>query len=242
MPDWQKLVSERLHGLALDTAEREEVHAELASHLEEICEGLLRMGMPEDEAVRRTLSHVENWHDLRRKIQRSRREENNMSNRVRQLWLPGFLTLFTSMSLLVLLGFFGPQPPIFHPTDAYNVSFQLRGWSMIAPVAVVYVPWLLALLLIGASGAYVSHRAGASRRVVFLPILFPILPYLVFFLIGLPLIVTLNQHIVHEIMFSALFIGLLAWVLFPAAALLAGGRVTQLILSRRSPNGSLTVT
>lgn len=239
MPDWQKLVSDGLHGLALDTAEREEVHAELANHLEEICEGLLRMGMPEDEAVRRTLSHVENWHDLRRKIQSARRKENNMSNRVRQLWLPGLLTLFTSMSLLVLIDFLGPQR-IAQPTDEYNVSFQLRSWSMIAPVMIVYGPWLLGLLLIGAAGAYLSHRAGASQRVVLLSILFPVLPYLVFFLIGLPLIVTLNQHTVHEIMFSALFIGLLAWVLFPAAALLAGGRVAQLILSRCSPNGSLT--
>jgi len=42
MPDWQKLVRQRLGGLTLDAAEKEEVHAELAAHLEETYEALLR--------------------------------------------------------------------------------------------------------------------------------------------------------------------------------------------------------
>lgn len=241
MPDWRKLVSERLHGLALDAAKREEVLAELASHLEEICEGLLRMGMREDEAVRRTLSQVENWHDLRRKIQSARAEENSMSNRVRELWLPGFLTLFTSMSLLVLIGFLGPRSQVVHPNDAYNVSFQLRSWSMIAPVAPVYVPWLLALLLIGASGAFLSQRAGASQRVVFLSTLFPVLPYSTFFLIGFPLALILEDNVTHNAMFPAFFAGLLAWVLLPAVDLLAGGLAMRLYLSRRLTPRSLPI-
>lgn len=240
MPDWQKLVSERLQDLALDAAEQEEVHAELASHLEEICEGLLRIGMPEDEAVRRTLSHVENWHDLRRKIQSARREENSMSNRVRQLWLPGLLTLFTSMSLLMLIGFLGPRR-IVQPTDEYNVSLQLRSWSMIAPVMAVYGPWLLTLLLIGAAGAYLSHRAGASRRVVFLSTLFPVLPYSTFFLISFPLALIFLDNVTHNAMFPAFFVGLLAWVLLPAVALLAGALPAHLYLARRLTQRSLPI-
>lgn len=35
MPDWQELVRQRLAGLALGRAEKQEVHAELAAHLEE---------------------------------------------------------------------------------------------------------------------------------------------------------------------------------------------------------------
>lgn len=242
MPDWQELVRQRLAGLALDLSEKEEVHAELAAHLEESYEVLLREGVPKPDAIRGALSLAGDWQELRRRIQIARRKANNMTNRVRQLWLPGFLTLFTSMSLLVLIDFFGPRPPIFHPTDAYNVAFQFRAWAMIAPVAVIYVPWLLTLLLIGAWGAYLSHRAGASRRVVFLSILFPVLPYLTSFLIGFPLSLILGEkNFTHNIMFSALLVGLVAWVLLPGATLLAGGLPTQLLLSRRlSPRGSLS--
>jgi hypothetical protein len=234
MRDWQEFVRQRLAGLQLDPGEKEEVHAELAAHLEETYEGLVKEGEAEPAAVQRVLSLAGDWGELRRRIQMARRKGSNMTNRVRQLWLPGFLTLFTSMSLLVLIGFFGPRPPIFHPTDAYNVSFQLRGWSMIAPVAVVYVPWLLILLLIGASGAYLSHRAGASKRVVLLSILFPVLPYSTFFMIGFPLSLILGEkNFTHNVMFAAFLVGLVAWVLFPGAALLAGGLPTQLLLSRR---------
>ncbi len=233
MPDWQELVRKRLSGLTLNAAEKDEIHSELAGHLEESYEALLQEGVSKQDAVRRALSLAGDWQELRRRIQMARRKGNNMTNRVRQLWLPGFLTLFTSMSLLMLIGFFGPRPPIFQPTDAYNVSFQLRSWSMIAPVTVVYVPWLLALLLIGASGAYLSHRAGASQRIVFFSTLFPVLPYSTFFLIGFPLALILEENVTHNVMFSAFLIGFLAWVLLPGAALLAGGLPTQLFLSRK---------
>lgn len=234
MPDWQEIVRQRLVGLALGPAERQEVHAELAAHLEESYEVLIREGASKPDAIRRALSLAGDWQELRRRIQTARRKGNNMTNRVRQLWLPGFLTLATSMSLLVLIDFFGPRPPNLFPIDAYNVSFQLRAWSVIAPVAVVYVPWLLTLFLIGASGAYLSHRAGASQRVVFLSILFPVLPYSTFFLIAFPVSLILGEkNFTHNIMFSAFLIGLVAWVLLPGATLLAGGLPAQLFLSRR---------
>ena len=101
------------------------------------------------------------------------------------------------------------------------------------PVAVVYVSWLLFLPLIGALGAYMSRRAGGSARVVFFSIVFPILPYLAFFLIGLPLALILDDHVAHNITIPALFVGLSAWVIFPAAALLAGGWPVHFFASRR---------
>jgi hypothetical protein len=142
----------------------------------------------------------------------------------------------------MLIGILGPRPPIFHPTDAYNVSFQLRGWSMIAPVAVVYVPWLLALLLIGGLGAFLSHRAGASQRVVLLSTLFPVLPYSTFFLIGFPLALILVENVTHNPMFPAFLVGLLAWALLPGSALLVGGLLAHLLLSRRSPSQDTVVS
>ncbi len=55
MPDWLKLVRQRLNGLALHSSERDAVHTELAAHLEDAYESLLGKGMSESEAAKRTL-------------------------------------------------------------------------------------------------------------------------------------------------------------------------------------------
>ena len=213
-----------LTDLALEPAESAEVTAELAAHLAETCEELRKQGITEEEAVRRTVSQVEDWQKLRRLIQTARAKENVMTNRVKQFWLPSLLTLLLSMGLLALIQVFGPNP--------WLVA-RKSGWSLIAPVAVVYLPWLLSLPLIGAMGAYLSNRGGGSQRAVFGSIVFPILPYLVFFMVALPVMAIFNDQLAHNIMFGALFVGLFAWVLAPGAALLAGGLLAQFFLSRR---------
>src|SRR6266567_2623582 len=94
--------------------------------------------------------------------------------------------------------------------------------------------WLPAFLpLIGALGAYMSRRAGGSARAVFFSIVFPTLPYLTFFLIGLPIALILDDRVAHNITIPAFFVGLSAWVIFPAAALLAGGWPVHFFASRR---------
>jgi hypothetical protein len=224
MHDWEALVDRHLAGLALEPAESAEVIAELAAHLAESCEELHRQGMTEEEAVRRTVSQVEDWQDLRRRIQTARTKENIMTNRVKQFWLPSLLTLLLAMGVLALIQIFGPNP--------WTVA-RHSGWSLVAPVAVVYIPWLLSLPLVGAMAAYLSTRAGGSHRAVFSSVVFPVLPYLVFFLVALPVIAILDDHVAHNIMFPALFVGLFAWVLAPGAALLAGGYCIQLFYARQ---------
>lgn len=223
MRDWGALVEERLAGLELEPIEKAEVIAEVAAHLEETFEELRQQGLSEEAAAGRALSQAGNWPSLRRRIQRARRKEDVMTDRVKQVWLPGFLTLFLSMMLLMLIQFFGPQP----------VIVSTSGWRMTAPVAVIYVPWLLSLLLIGAMGAYLAGRAGASPRATLLSILFPVLPYSIFFVIWIPVSLLLDDHIGHNTMRSALLVGLAAWVVLPAVALLAGGLPVQLLRSRR---------
>ena len=230
MPDWQKLVRARLSQLSLGATERDEIHAELAAHLEDSYEFLLQRGWPAQEAVERTLAEVPNWQELRKRIHRAKLKEHDMTDRVRQLWLPSLFTMLFSMGLLMLIQLYGPNPWI---------AARKSGWSLIAPVAVVYVPWLLSLPLIGAVGAYLSIRAGASQRVIFSSVLSPVLPYLAFFLIGLPTMVILNDHVKHNIMFSAFFVGFFAWVVAPGAALLAGALLTQVIFSRGSAHRSV---
>jgi hypothetical protein len=88
------------------------------------------------------------------------------------------------------------------------------------------------LIPIGALGAYLAGRAGGSQRAMFLSIVFPVLPHLAFFLVVFPVSLILDDHIAHNVMPSALLMGLAAWVLVPGAALLAGGLPTQHFLSR----------
>ncbi len=164
MPDWRQLVNEHLAALVLDPHDRAEVIEELAAHLDETFVDLRRRGLSEGDAARRCLSEVHDWRDLRRKIQIARRKEDPMTNRVKQLWLPGLVTFVLSMGFLALAQIFGPKPWILtwgHP-----------------PVALFYLPWLFSLPLVGAVGAYLSHRAGGSRRAIFSSIVFPVLPFL----------------------------------------------------------------
>lgn len=230
MRDWNALVEQHLAGFTLEPTERAEVIAELAAHLEESCEELLRQGMTEEEAARRALSQVEDWRRLSRLIQIARKKENGMTNRVKQFWLPSLLTLFLSMGLLMLTQVFGPKP--------WTTSMK-SGWSLIAPAAMIYLPWLFSLPLIGALGAYLSNRAGGSKRAMLSSIVFPVLPYSVFFLVAVPAMALFNEHLGHNFMFLALFVGLLAWVVAPAAALLTGGVLVQHLLSRRLEPGRI---
>jgi hypothetical protein len=223
MPDWSALVREQLAGLSLEPDERREVIAELGAHLEETFEELRRQGLAEDAAVTGTLLQVTNWQDLRRRIQTVRTEENIVTDRVRQWWLPGFVALFLSIMVLAVSQFYGPKPLI----------MSTHGSSMTAPVAVIYAPWLLLLVPIGAMGAYLARRAGGSQGAMLLSILFPVLPHLAFFTVVFPVALVLDDHIAHNVMPSALFLGLAAWVLVPGAALLAGGLAMRFIFSPR---------
>jgi hypothetical protein len=224
MPDWESLVRQQLVGLSLEVDERREVIAELAAHLEETCDELRQQGWTEEAAVNRTLLQVSDWEDLRRRIHTARTEDNMiMTNRVRQWWLPGFVALFLSMVLLMANEFLGAKPLI----------VSAHGSQLTSPVAVIYLPWLLSLIPIGAMAAYLAARAGAPLRAKFLSIIFPVLPHLFLFLVLFPVALVLDDHVSHNIMLSALFMGLGAWVVLPGVALLAGGLPMQLLRSRR---------
>jgi len=222
MLDWEALVREKLAGNSLEGEELREVAEELAGHLEETFAQLRREGLSEEAAAERALSEAKDWRSLRRRIQIARHKEDVMTARVKQVWLPGFLTLFLSLMLLMGIQFIGAKPFVVSP----------HGWRVMAPMAVIYVPWLLCLLPIGAMGAYLSVRAGASRGGTFVSTLFPVLPYCVFFMVGFPVCVILDDHVAHNVVLSALWVGLIAWVVLPATALLAGAFPVRVLKSR----------
>lgn len=219
MPDWQKLVEQRLAALLLEPDEKDQVLAELAGHLAESYDSLQKDGVPEEEAIFRTLSQVPDWKDLRRKI-RSARKENTMNTRVTRFWFPSLITFVISMSLLAAIQKFGPQPLILHPPKS--------------PVIMFYVFWLVSLPLIGAIGAYLSHHAGASFRQMLLSSVFPVLPFLAAFLIILPVSLVVLRHAAHNIAVAGALVTAIGWIIVPGAALLAGGLLAGLLFARGS--------
>ncbi len=234
MPDWRKLVNEHLAALALEPYERAEVVEELATHLDETFLDLRRRGFSEEDAAKSCLSEVNDWSDLRRKIQSARRKEDIMSNRITQFWFPGIMTFVLSEAFLALMQKFGPNP-------------WILAWGQ-PPIAMFYIPWLLSLSLIGGIAAYLSHRAGGSRRAVLSSIVFPVPPFLAMFLllqfpfyfsfkeiagVDFPVSLIIDWHGVHHITALAFLSALLGWVLVPGAALLVGGLLVQLFASRR---------
>lgn len=224
MPDWQEIVRQRLTGLALRSDEAQQVVEEIAGHLDEQYQSLLDRGISEETATHRALQQVTDWRDLKSKIESCRSKEQPMDSRVSQFWLPAFLTILLATSFLMIIEALGFQP---------WVSSAWGGPQGTLPVAVVYLPWLVTLPFIGAFGAYLSRRAGARPLTVFSSVIFPVVPYLAFVILGLPTTVLLDGHIAHNIVPSAFLVGFGAWVLLPATALLAGGLPVH-YLSRRA--------
>src|SRR3984957_3176373 len=214
MPDWQELLRQRLTGLELDSAESAEVIEELAGHLEDQYQCLLQDGVSEKSAIYCVLENLADCRDLKFKIESSRKKELPMNSRVSQFWLPAFFTILLAMSCLMLVEALGFEP---------WVSSAWGGPQGTIPGGGVFLPWLIPLPFIGALGAYLSGRAGARRWQIFSSVIFPTVPYLAFFIIGLPITLVLEGRVAHNIMPSAFVVGFAVWVLLPAIALLSGG-------------------
>jgi hypothetical protein len=222
MRDWQELVRRRLSNLALEPAEKDEVHAELAAHLEESHEVFCKEGFPEKEAAERTLEQVADWRDLQRRILIAKRSGYPMQKRVHQLWIPGFLTMALSTVFLVTL---------------QKLGFNARMVSWRNADIFFFAPWLVSLPFLGALGAYISSRAGGSRGTALLASIFPALALTLTFLLMFPIDMIIEPIIGRQVDFSIVAAVLLkdgiGWILVPGAALLAGGLLVHLLFGRR---------
>lgn len=146
-----------------------------------------------------------------------------MNTRVQQFWLPALITFFLSQVALMLIGTLGPKLYI------SPAAIHLR---LLSPNTL----WLATLPLIGALGAYLSTRAGGSAKSMISAITFPVVPFLVFILIGLPLAMALDDHVARGVNLPLFLIGFSAWVVFPAMALVAGGWFLRYIVQRSNGN------
>ncbi len=201
MPDWEKLICDRLGRLDLPPHEQAEVITELAAHMDDDYEALRTQGVAESEAIRRALETVA-WRGLARKIERSK--EGEMNQRTRKLWIPGLFSLLTaSGSLAVLLW----------------VSMQSRFVWL--PKA-AFLGWILLLPLSGALGAYLSRRAGGERTSRILAGVFPSITLFVALAIVfvVALFVERNRFVLEHP--AGVLVPFLGWIVMPAVSLAVG--------------------
>lgn len=205
MPNWTELLRERLDLRGLSPQQQEETVAELAGHLDELFDEYRAQGLNESDAVARTLGEVPDWRALAKTIQSAKREEGNMNNRTKHFWLPGLVSLTAANLILMILIRLGLQPHV----------YNMRQTAM-----TVYFPWLAALPLCGALGAYLSRRTGGGRFARVAAGLFPAGIFLAIF--GVILLVSSILGTNRFFRLSALAIAVGVWTLLPGASLLLG--------------------
>jgi len=209
MPDWREIARQRLTSLALDAERQEEIITELAGHLEDLYEDLVRQGKAEAEAVEFALGAVPDWEELRRKIQLATSEEVIMNYRVKILWLPGVCTSVLAMLLLRLFQVRSAPAP--------NVLWPSHGVAL-----VIYWRWLLCLPLVGALGAYWSRYAGGKVMQRVLAASFPAFAMICLPALMSPFALVFHGIVYHESLLVPFAILLLGWGVLPEAALLLG--------------------
>jgi len=144
-----------------------------------------------------------------------------MNTRVTRFWLPGLITLTLSSVLLAANQIFGPRPTVLHAAKL--------------PLIILFIPWLLCLPVVGAIGAYLSRRAGATIGIMLVSSIMPVLPFAAAFLLVFPVALVLDDRV----RVTGLLTGWFVWIIVPAAALVVGGLLGALFPSRR-PARSLT--
>jgi hypothetical protein len=109
MPDWKKIVGEKLGCLPLNNGRQEDVIEELAQQLESAYEDALAQGMNEQEAICRGLAQFKDWEKLRSEVFQSVEgtqlpvwEQNGISAPRR---LPVWIALAVALAFLLLPSF-----------------------------------------------------------------------------------------------------------------------------------------
>ncbi len=216
MRDWRSYVDTRLGALRLERSEAEEVARELASHLEECYEALRAQGISEDEAFLRTCGESGNWAELKREVVLAK-QEGRMSDRVRQIWIPGLVTLVAGWAVLGVV-IWSETPPLMW--ESWRGARP--GVILVPPLVILYWPWLLSLPWIGAAGAYLSRRAEATGWRVYLSGGFPVLAIAMVFAVTFPFALVVDAQVVPFFKATSMLANTVSWVVLPGIALWAG--------------------
>jgi hypothetical protein len=238
MADKQRLIRKRLGKLGLGTRREEEILHELGDHVEDHAAALEARGVAREAATREALNSVSDWPELRKQILEAENEEGTVNYRTKVLWLPALFALAMSSGLLALLQYFGLLPRFYYLSMGFSTTYLAHrvGPVLVPPTSsfTLYIPWVIALPVVGAVTAFCSLRAGGKARHRILAALAPSLVWLCFLLVSpvissriytfmylldlrhgnssFPLISCLTTYLTH----------LVSWVLGPSILLFLG--------------------
>ena len=160
MREWSEIVGARLSALGLARGREEEIHAELAGHLEEIYLEARRRGLTPEDSAAHALQRVPDWTQLAQAIRRADQNEGLMSRDTKTLWLPG-------MSALA-----GAAAVLFSTTQLVPSSLWTDPRTSVR--ALIIAPVLSCYLALGALGASWSRYSGGSVTARYLAGIFPL--------------------------------------------------------------------
>lgn len=133
----------------------------------------------------------------------------DQKTRTQTLWLPGLVGLTASMVWLMILQRMTLRPGMPGPWLHAGLAFK------------PYLVWLIAQPLIGATGAYLSHRAGGDGLTELTASLFPsIVMFGVWVVFVAGIVVTRYSHVSHQ--WALVLAVVLNWSILPALLLLLG--------------------
>ncbi|HEV2296993.1 MAG TPA: hypothetical protein VGR72_00565 [Candidatus Acidoferrales bacterium] len=222
VPDWAQRLREQLAGMRLGLEQHEEIVTELAGHLEDVYENLSEQGICAEKAEEQAWREVSSGRELARKIRRAKQGEESMSNRMKQIWLPGCVISGLAMSWPAIFQHEGVRLAVLGiPADSSLLLYV--AWQL-------YLPWLLTLPIFGFAGAYWSRRAGGGRGAQIVVGTSPAFTLLIVLLLILPVAMVVDRHGVTILAVESF---LLAWAVVPAAALLLGA-LPAALLARKS--------
>jgi hypothetical protein len=225
MSDLHSRVRDGLSNLKFDSAERDEVIDEIASHLELASADIISAGIALAEAQTQVLSTVGDWTQLRCEIEKSR--QDTVKDRMKKMWLPAFVTGFIA---------FAAQGTIAHLVAEF-LSFAAQGIVprlYLAPRIIQFreaylqlnLPWLIFLIFCGAFGAYWSRSMGGRLRERLVSALAPVLVMGTLFLFALITDVVFQVFVDHQFSLRRMAFGFAVWivwmVILPAMPLLLG--------------------
>jgi hypothetical protein len=201
VPNWEKEIREHLASLDLPPETKDEVIAELASHLEDLEREESRV---EDGPQALDLSGIR-WRKFGHAIQTAKLEEGGM-NRAKGLWIPMFVNLLLTSALINICGWLG------------WVNVRVDRVDL---MPLVVGPWLLVLPICGATAALLAKRGEGSCAT---RVMAAVAPSAVWFatLFVLKLIFLCFPQTFVAIPVKTLALASVSWFVFPALALFAG--------------------
>jgi hypothetical protein len=216
MPDWKHEASRKLANSKFSAAERDEISRELAGYLDDLCNESRGSGADESSTIAHAARELYEDARLGPKLRRAR-QENNMNDRTKRLWLPGCIILLASTLALALLQLAGFSPYFPRAWDGNASTEPLLHNSLM-----IFLPWLCVLPFLGAAGAYWSRRAGSGRALRIAVGIFPAFVFLSTFLVWVPTCVAIGALPAPKIFLPALAGLIVSWVVIPGAALFLG--------------------